>query len=106
VVGERLIGVMTIQSNREHAYGERERSIFRALCAYGAIALDNAAAYENARIAMLAAAQAKQLAEDAKVVADEATESKSMFLANMSHDPHPDERHHWNESPRVADRPG
>ena len=86
VVGERLIGVMTIQSNREHAYGERERSIFRALCAYGAIALDNAAAYENARIAMLAAAQAKQLAEEAKVVADEATESKSLFLANMSHE--------------------
>lgn len=45
VVGERLLGVMTIQSPRRQAYGERERVIFRSLCAYGAIALDNAATY-------------------------------------------------------------
>jgi diguanylate cyclase (GGDEF)-like protein len=44
-VGERVLGVMTVQSLRENAYGERERLIFRTLCAYGAIALDNAAAY-------------------------------------------------------------
>jgi diguanylate cyclase (GGDEF)-like protein/PAS domain S-box-containing protein len=44
-VGKRLLGVMTIQSQRPKAYGERECSIFRTLCAYGAIALDNAAAY-------------------------------------------------------------
>ncbi|MEQ1515578.1 MAG: ATP-binding protein [Usitatibacteraceae bacterium] len=44
-IGERLLGVMTIQSVRAYAYGERERSIFRTLCAYGAIALDNSAAY-------------------------------------------------------------
>ncbi|HEY9102314.1 EAL domain-containing protein [Chitinimonas sp.] len=44
-VGKRLLGVMTIQAQRSHAYGERECSIFRTLCAYGAIALDNAAAY-------------------------------------------------------------
>lgn len=48
VVGERLLGVMSIQSPRPNAYGEREQSIFRALCAYGAIALDNAAAYSAA----------------------------------------------------------
>ena len=86
IVDQRLIGVMAIQTERARAYGERERSIFRALCAYGAIALDNAAAYENTRIAMQAAAEAKQLAEDAKLIADEATESKSLFLANMSHE--------------------
>lgn len=48
MVGERLLGVMTIQSPQAHAYGARERSIFRTLCAYGAIALDNAAAYAQA----------------------------------------------------------
>ena len=42
----RVLGAMTIQSVHEHTYGERERSIFRTLCAYGAIALDNAAAYQ------------------------------------------------------------
>lgn len=48
MVGDRLLGVMTIQSPRQHVYGERERSIFHTLCAYGAIALDNAQAYEAA----------------------------------------------------------
>ncbi len=45
IVGDRLLGAMSIQSPRPHVYGERERSIFRTLCAYGAIALDNALAY-------------------------------------------------------------
>jgi transcriptional regulator with GAF, ATPase, and Fis domain len=42
-VGERVLGAMTVQSLQAHSYGERERLIFRTLCAYGAIALDNAA---------------------------------------------------------------
>jgi len=46
-VGERVLGVMTVQSLHAHAYGERERLIFRTLCAYGAIALDNASAYRQ-----------------------------------------------------------
>ena len=51
LVGERLLGVMSIQSPKRNAYAEREQSIFRALCAYGAIALDNAAAYGAAEAA-------------------------------------------------------
>jgi len=46
-VGERVLGAMTVQSLRAHSYGERERLIFRTLCAYGAIALDNASAYQQ-----------------------------------------------------------
>ncbi|MDB5962391.1 MAG: hypothetical protein JWP59_3685, partial [Massilia sp.] len=46
-VGERILGAMTVQSMRAGAYGERERLIFRTLCAYGAIALDNASAYRQ-----------------------------------------------------------
>jgi signal transduction histidine kinase len=45
LVGERALGVMTVQAMHANAYGERERLIFRTLCAYGAIALDNAQAY-------------------------------------------------------------
>jgi diguanylate cyclase (GGDEF)-like protein/PAS domain S-box-containing protein len=45
IAANRLIGVMSIQSLQANAYGERERSIFRTVCAYGAIALDNAVAY-------------------------------------------------------------
>lgn len=58
VVGERLLGVMTIQSPHAHVYGAREQSIFRALCAYGAIALDNAAAYARAEAAQRRADEA------------------------------------------------
>ncbi len=46
-VGERVIGVMTIQSPRVGAFGERQQIIFRTLCSYIAIALDNAAAYQR-----------------------------------------------------------
>lgn len=45
LVGTRLLGVMTVQSAGDNAYGEREKLIFRSLAAYGAIALSNAAAY-------------------------------------------------------------
>ena len=47
MIGERVLGVMTIQSPRPQAYEERARLIFRTLCAYGAIALDNASAYQQ-----------------------------------------------------------
>ncbi|WP_295996393.1 GAF domain-containing protein, partial [Rugamonas sp.] len=47
LVGERALGVMTVQTMAPQAYGERERLIFRTLCAYGAIALDNAEAYRQ-----------------------------------------------------------
>ncbi|MES2152815.1 MAG: ATP-binding protein [Pseudomonadota bacterium] len=47
VVGERAMGVMTVQAPHSRAYGENERMIFRTLCAYGAIALDNADAYRQ-----------------------------------------------------------
>ena len=46
-IGTRILGVMTIQAPQAQAYEARERLIFRNLCAYGAIALDNAAAYRQ-----------------------------------------------------------
>ncbi len=45
LIGERLLGVISIQSDKERAYAARECSIFRTLCSYSAIALDNAQAY-------------------------------------------------------------
>jgi signal transduction histidine kinase len=48
-VADRVLGVMTIQSTRANAYAENERLIFRTLCAYTAIALDNAVAYTHLR---------------------------------------------------------
>ncbi|MFZ6743589.1 ATP-binding protein [Undibacterium sp. JH2W] len=46
-VADRTIGVMALQAQRAQAYGERERLIFKTLCAYGAIALENAFAYQR-----------------------------------------------------------
>ncbi|MGO4380210.1 diguanylate cyclase [Pseudoduganella sp. RAF53_2] len=62
-IGERVLGVMTVQSLLAQAYGERERMIFRTLCAYGAIALDNASAYRQvaATLKTLSATQAQLL---------------------------------------------
>jgi diguanylate cyclase (GGDEF)-like protein len=63
MIGERVMGVMTVQSLAPRAYGERERLIFRTLCAYGAIALDNADAYRQvaATLKALRATQAQLL---------------------------------------------
>jgi signal transduction histidine kinase len=47
LIGERLLGVVTVQSPLADAYGEHERMIFRTLNAYLAIALDNANAYKR-----------------------------------------------------------
>lgn len=48
-IADRVLGVMTIQSTRANAYAENERLIFRTLCAYTAIGLDNALAYTHLR---------------------------------------------------------
>jgi diguanylate cyclase (GGDEF)-like protein len=67
IVGERVLGVMTIQSPYRHAYGEREQLIFRTLCAYGAIALDNAAAYRELKAALKQLNDTKAQLEEASV---------------------------------------
>jgi signal transduction histidine kinase/CheY-like chemotaxis protein/tetratricopeptide (TPR) repeat protein len=72
VVGNKLLGVLTIQSRTALAYDERERLIFRTLSAFGAIALDNAL-------------QARELRE-ARAAAESVSRVKSEFLANMSHE--------------------
>jgi signal transduction histidine kinase len=61
LVGDEVLGVMTIQSPRAQAFGEREQLIFRSLCAFGAIALANARAYRqlDETLGELRAAQAE-----------------------------------------------
>ena len=70
IVGQRLLGVITIQSVREQAYGERECSIFRTLSAYGAIALDNSSAYNAVEAARRHSAQQQQELRIAAVAFD------------------------------------
>jgi signal transduction histidine kinase len=63
LVGDRVLGAVSVQARAPAAYGERELLIFRTLCAYGAIALDNAHAYRQLQEAQ------SQLVEQEKLAA-------------------------------------
>ena len=47
IVGEQLIGVMTVQSHQKHAYNQDQQNILRSIASTTAIALDNANAYRE-----------------------------------------------------------
>jgi len=67
VVGDRVLGAMSIKSSHQSAYGERQRLIFRSLCAYGAIALDNANAHRDLQETQKKLRQALLELEDASL---------------------------------------
>lgn len=67
IVGERVLGAMSIKSGNQDAYGERQRLIFRTLCAYGAIALDNANAHRDLQATKRKLEQALRELEDASL---------------------------------------
>ncbi len=74
LVGEHALGVMTVQARHRHAYGEHERLIFRTLCAYGAIALDNAHAYRQLQDAQ------------AQLVSQEKLAALGALMAGVAHE--------------------
>ena len=76
VAGGSLLGVMTMQSPQPNAYGERETAIFRALSAYGAIAIANGDAYDTAE-------KARQLAEEARRETAQALEKLGRAQAQL-----------------------
>ncbi len=60
IARRRTVGVATVQSMREDAYGERERLILRQLGAYAAIALTNADAYRRLAMAETSLRESQQ----------------------------------------------
>ncbi|MFN7663467.1 MAG: ATP-binding protein [Inhella sp.] len=73
-VAGRLLGIMSIQSQRSHAYGDREVAIFKSLCAYGAIALANAEAYQALQQAQVTMVLQEKMASLGQLVANVAHE--------------------------------
>lgn len=69
MVGERVLGILTIQSPRPGAYGEREVAIFKSLTAYGAIALANAQAMDSLKKTQSLLVQQEKLASLGSMVA-------------------------------------
>lgn len=61
-VDQRVLGVMAIQAAHGTGFSERERLIFRSLCAYGAIALANAQALQALHQAQAQLLQQEKLA--------------------------------------------
>lgn len=64
LVRDRIIGVISVQSARSQAYGDRERLIFRLLSSYAAVALANAESYRR-----LAQAESDKVASLGQLVA-------------------------------------
>lgn len=65
--GERVLGVMCVHDVGINTFDTREQSIFRTLCAYGAIALDNSAAYAQAQSAEQQASKALRDLQQSRV---------------------------------------
>jgi K+-sensing histidine kinase KdpD len=76
--------VLTIGSQRAMAYGERERFVFRALCAFGAVALGNAAAYSALSTVREHLQAASEAESRARHQAQQATLLKNDFLTHIS----------------------
>lgn len=72
--GERLLGVMSVQSLRPDAFGERDLALFETLCAYAATALHNADTVAALRAAQSRGAEQDRLAALGTLVANIAHE--------------------------------
>ncbi|MFV3077551.1 ATP-binding protein [Niveispirillum fermenti] len=80
-IGDRVLGVVSVQSDRASAYGPRELLIFRTICAYGAIAMANAVAYQQLDRAVAELREALQ-----RLVQQEKMAALGQLVAGVAHE--------------------
>ncbi|WP_338848195.1 ATP-binding protein [Massilia sp. W12] len=84
LLGERVLGVLTIQAPPRHAYGERELLIFNNLCAYGAVALENVQAWQTLEHTWQELVEQDKLAALGRLVSGVAQELSAPLAASLS----------------------
>jgi signal transduction histidine kinase len=84
--GDKLLGVISIQSTEPNAFGQRERFICRTLAAYGAIALENADAYRRLDEATTELDRTNRSLLAQRDELDRASRAKTALFAAASHD--------------------
>lgn len=70
--GNRLLGVLTVQSDKAQAFGKAQLQVLRVISSIASVAISNSLTFEELEIA--------------KDKAESATQAKSDFLSNMSHE--------------------
>lgn len=80
-LGDRVLGVVSVQSDKPDAYGPRELLIFRTICAYGAIAMANAEAYQQLDRAVAETREALQ-----RLVQQEKMAALGQLVAGVAHE--------------------
>jgi signal transduction histidine kinase/DNA-binding response OmpR family regulator len=83
---DKVLGIVSIQSFKKHAYTEHHLNLMRSLASYTSIAIDNAAAYRRLNQQEAENRRLFEEAEKARAVAEEADAAKSAFLSTVSHE--------------------
>ena len=86
VLGERSVGVLTIDSRRPGVYSEHQAHLAQAFATHAALAIRNAQLYARVRRELDERRRMEEELKQAKAAADAASRAKSAFLANMSHE--------------------
>src|SRR5439155_13350319 len=79
-VGDEIIGVLSVQTTeQENRFNENDQRLLSTIAASVGVALNNAALFEDVKLA-------KMEAEAATRAAEKANEAKSAFLSTVSHE--------------------